>query len=188
MQTEEINTLMKTTEDSMKAAIEHLQYELSKVRTGKASPNMLSDIVVAYYGHPTPLGQVSNISTSDVRTLVIQPWEKSMLSVIEKALFEANLGITPMNDGEVIRLSIPPLTEERRLTLVKQAKSLGEAAKISLRSARHKALDGIKHAVKDGYPEDAGKRKEKSVEDLIKEYTEKIDHLVEVKEKDVMTV
>lgn len=188
MQTEEINQLMQTTREEMEKAIEHLQFELTKVRTGKASASILIDIAVNYYGTMTPLNQVANISTSDSRTLVIQPWEKSMLAHIEKAIFEANLGITPMNDGEVVRLSIPPLTEERRLTLVKQAKHLGEEGKISLRSSRHKALDAIKKAVKDGYPEDAGKRKENEVQDLITEYTKKIDHLVEVKEKDVMTV
>ena len=172
----------------MQAAVDHLQFELTKIRTGKASTSLLIDIAINYYGHMTPLSQVANISTSDARTLVIQPWEKSMLGPIEKAIFEANLGITPMNDGEVIRLSIPPLTEERRKDLVKQAKHLGEEAKISLRSSRHKALDSIKKAVKDGYAEDAGKRKEGEVQDMITEYTKKIDHVVELKEKDVMTV
>jgi ribosome recycling factor len=188
MQTEDINVLMQATRDSMQKSLEHLQFELTKVRTGKASPSILIDIAVNYYGSMTPLNQVANISTSDARTLVIQPWEKSMLGVIEKAIFEANLGITPMNDGEVIRLGIPPLTEERRKDLVKQAKHLGEEAKIGIRSARHKALDGIKKAVKDGFPEDAGKRKEAEVQAMIEEFSKKIDHLVEVKEKDVMTV
>ncbi|MEZ4963081.1 MAG: ribosome recycling factor [Saprospiraceae bacterium] len=188
MQSEEINGMMKATDKSMKDALEHLQYELSKVRTGKASPAMLNDLSVSYYGAMTPLNQVASISTADARTIVIQPWEKNMLAPIEKAIFEANLGVTPMNDGEVVRLAIPPLTEERRRDLVKQAKHLGEEGKISLRSARHKALDAIKKAVKDGYPEDAGKRKESEVEDMIKEYTKKMDHMVEVKDKDIMTV
>ncbi len=188
MQTEEINSTMKATEDAMKAAIDHLQFELTKVRTGKASTSLLIDIAINYYGTMTPINQVASVSTADARTIVIQPWEKSMLGPIEKAIFEANLGITPMNDGEIVRLSIPPLTEERRKDLVKQAKHLGEEAKISLRSSRHKALDTIKKAVKDGYPEDAGKRRESEVEDLIKEYTKKIEHMVELKEKDVMTV
>jgi len=188
MQTEEINSIMTAMEEAMKAAVEHLQFELTKIRTGKASTSLLIDIAVNYYGHMTPLSQVANTSTSDARTIVIQPWEKSMLGPIEKAIFEANLGITPMNDGEIIRLSIPPLTEERRRDLVKQAKQLGEEAKISLRSARHKALDGIKKEVKDGYAEDAGKRKETEVQNTINEYTKKIEHLVEAKEKDVMTV
>ncbi len=172
----------------MKASIEHLQFELTKVRTGKASTSLLIDIAVNYYGHPTPVSQVANVSTADARTIIIQPWEKSMLAPIEKAIFEANLGITPMNDGEVVRLSIPPLTEERRKDLVKLAKQLGEEAKISLRSTRHKALDSIKKAVKEGYPEDAGKRKEAEVQNLITDYTKKVDNMVEAKEKDVMTV
>jgi ribosome recycling factor len=188
MQTEDINSLMEATRRSMNSAIEHLAFELTKVRTGKASPSLLIDIAINYYGSVTPLNQIASISTSDSRTLVIQPWEKSLLGPIEKAIFEANLGITPMNDGEVIRLSIPMLTEERRKDLVKQAKQLGEDAKISLRSARHKTLDALKKAVKDGYPEDAGKKREADIQDMLTEFTKKIDHLVEVKEKDVMTV
>jgi ribosome recycling factor len=188
MQTVEVNNTMQIAKESMQAAIDHLQFELTKVRTGKASPALLIDIAVNYYGAMTPLNQVASISTADARTIVIQPWEKKMLPTLEKAIFEANLGITPMNDGEVIRLSIPPLTEERRRDLVKQAKHLGEEAKISVRSARHKALDAIKKAIKDGYPEDAGKNKEGEVQDMVSDFTKKIDHLIEVKEKDVMHV
>lgn len=188
MQAEDVNLLMKHAHEAMDKAIEHLQFELTKVRTGKASSSILIDINVDYYGHPTPVAQVATVSSADARTLVIQPWEKNMLRPIEKAIMEANIGITPMNDGEVIRLSIPPLTEERRKDLVKQAKHLGEEAKIGLRGARHKALDAIKKAVKDGYPEDFGKKKEKEIEDMVKNYVSKIDHIVEVKEKDVMTV
>lgn len=185
---EEVTLNIEMAEESMDKAIDHLQKELVKIRTGKASPAILGGVLVSYYGNPTPLNQVANISTSDARTLVIQPWEKSMLPVIEKSIFETNLGITPMNDGEVIRLAIPPLTEERRRDLVKQAKGLGEEAKVSLRSARHKAMDFLKKAVKDGYPEDAGKRREKEVDDLTHKYNEKVDKLIEVKEKDIMTV
>ncbi len=188
MQTEEINTLMKDAKLGMDSAIEHLVFELTKVRTGKASPSLLIDIAINYYGSMTPLNQVASISTSDARTLVIQPWEKSLLGPIERALFEANLGITPMNDGEVIRLAIPMLTEERRKELVKVAKQLGEDAKISIRNSRHKALDGIKKAVKDGYSEDLGKCREAEIQDLVNEYSKKVDQLVEAKEKDVMTV
>lgn len=169
-------------------AIEHLNNELVKIRTGKASTSMLSGIYVDYYGNPTPLNQVANVSTADSRTLAIQPWEKSMLAPIEQAIFAANLGITPMNDGEFIRISIPPLTEERRLELVKQAKHLGEESKVSLRTERHKMLDFVKKEVKDGYPEDAGKRKEQEIEDLIKLYNGKVDKIIEAKEKDILTV
>lgn len=172
----------------MNSSIEHLKYELTKIRTGKASTSLLNDIAVSYYGTMTPVNQVASVSTADARTVVIQPWEKNMLRPIENAIFEANLGITPMNDGEVIRLMIPPLTEERRRDLVKQAKHLGEEAKIGIRSVRHKALDAIKKAVKDGYPEDAGKDKEDAVQDLVNKFTKTIDHLIEAKEKDVMHV
>ena len=188
MTSEEINEIMQEAEALMQGAIDHLKYELTKVRTGKASTAMVNDILVPYYGNPTPLKQVANVTTSDARTISIQPWEKNMLGPIEKAIFEANLGITPMNDGEMVRLIVPPLTEERRIGLVKQAKALGEEGKISLRNARHKALDGIKKGVKEGYPEDAGKSREGEVQDMIKKYTNKIEALVEAKEKDVMTV
>ena len=149
---------------------------------------MLGGLMVSYYGTPTPLSQVANVSASDARTLTIQPWEKSMLAHIEKAIFEANLGVTPNNDGEVVRISIPPLTEERRKEMVKKAKSLGEEAKISARNARHKALDGLKKAVKDGYPEDLGKKVEHDIQEMLNQFSKKIDHLLEVKEKDIMTV
>lgn len=185
---EEINALMKATEESMNASVEHLKFELTKIRTGKASTSLLIDIAVNYYGSMTPVSQVANVSTADARTIVIQPWEKNMLRPIENAIFEANLGITPMNDGEVIRLTIPPLTEERRRDLVKQAKHLGEEAKVGVRSIRHKALEAIKKAVKDGYPEDAGKDKEDAVQNLVNKFVKSIDHLIEVKEKDVMHV
>ena len=172
----------------MDKSIEHLNHELAKVRTGKASTNIVNDILVDYYGSKTPMNQVSSVATSDSRTITIQPWEKSMLPVIEKAIFEANLGITPMNDGEMIRLSIPPLTEERRRELVKKVKHLGEEAKIGIRSVRHKAMDGIKKAVKDGYPEDAGKDKEDQVQNMVNKFSKKINALVDAKEKALMTV
>ncbi len=188
MQSDDIKLLMMTAEEDMDKSIDHLKYELSKVRTGKASTSLVSDILVSYYGSNTPISQIANVSTSDARTISIQPWEKPMLSVIEKAIFEANLGITPMNDGEHIRLAIPPLTEERRRGLVKTSKKLGEDAKIGIRTARHKALDGIKKEVKNGYPEDAGKSRENEVQDLVNKHSKNVDDLVAAKEKDVMTV
>ncbi len=169
-------------------AMDHLHKELLKVRTGKASSQMLEGILVEYYGSPTPIHQVANISLSDARTLVIQPWEKSIIADVERAIFGANLGLTPQNDGEMIRISIPPLTEDRRKDLVKQSKHLGEEAKISIRNARHKMMDFIKKSVKDGYPEDEGKRREDDVEKLIKEYGQKVDELIAAKEKDIMTI
>ena len=169
-------------------AIEHLKHELTKIRAGKASPAMLQGILVEYYGNPTPLNQVSSISTPDARTLAIQPWEKNMLRPIEQAIFAANLGLTPMNDGEFVRISIPVLTEERRKDLVKQCKALGEDSKVGLRNERHKMIDFIKKEVKDGYPEDAGKRREAEVEQMVKDYTKKIEDLLTAKESEIMTV
>lgn len=184
----DIDQYLKESKTFFEDAIEHLQKELIKIRTGKASVSMLGGIMVDYYGSPTPLNQVSNVAVADARTLSIQPWEKKMLPVIEKAIFEANLGLTPQNDGEFIRINIPPLTEERRRDLVKQAKHLGEEAKISLRNGRHKVMDFIKNEVKDGYPEDVAKRKEAQVEKLVQDFSEKIDKIIDVKEKDIMTV
>ncbi len=179
----DIDECMLWGEDQMDKAMEHLKDELYKIRAGKASPAMLSSILVEYYGSPTPLTQVANVGTADSRTITIQPWEKNMLAPIERAIFEANLGLTPMNDGEFVRINIPPLTEERRKLLVKQAKGLGEDAKVSLRSTRHKMIDFIKKEVKDGYPEDAGKRREDQVEDMVKEHYVQIDKLIEEKRK-----
>lgn len=188
MVSDEVDMAMEIAREGMELAVEHLNSELVKIRTGKAAPAMLNGLLVEYYGSPTPLNQVANVGTSDARTITIQPWEKKMLAAIEQSIFAANLGLTPMNDGEIIRINIPPLTEERRKLLAKQAKHLGEEGKISLRSNRHKAMDAIKKAVKDGYPEDAGKRKEDEVDKLVHEYSDKIDRVVEVKEKDIMTV
>ncbi len=188
MTQEEMDQYFKEAHESMAHAIEHLTHELLKIRTGKASTTMVNEILVPYYGSPTPMNQVANITTTDARTIAIQPWEKNLISAIEKAIFEANLGITPMNNGEQIILGIPPLTEERRKDLVKQAKHLGEEAKISIRSTRHKMMDAIKHAVKNGYPEDMGKRREAQVQDMVNEYSGKADHAVEVKDADIMTV
>lgn len=185
---EDVNLIIEMAEDGMKHSLEHLQKELVKVRTGKASTAMLDGLLVAYYGSPTPLKQVANVNTSDARTIVIQPWEKNMLGPIEKSIFEANFGITPQNDGEVVRLVIPPLTEDRRKDLVKQVKHLGEEAKVSIRNSRREAMEQIKKEVKNGYPEDAGKRKEGEVQDLTNKYTDKVDKMLEVKEEDIMTV
>ena len=172
----------------MDEAIEHLERELIKIRAGKASASMLSGIMVDYYGSPTPLNQVANVSTPDSKTLSIAPWEKTMIGPIEKSIFEANLGLTPQNNGESIMITVPALTEERRKQLVKMAKSLGEDTKVSMRNARHKMMDFIKKAVKDGYPEDAGKRQEDTVEQEVKKYGEKVNKLIEKKEVDIMTV
>ena len=188
MTPEELDMMLDMARESMDGSLEHLSKELIKVRTGKASPAILGGILVEYYGSPTPLNQVANVSTSDSRTIVIQPWEKPMLAAIERSIFESNLGLTPQNDGEVVRLSIPPLTEERRRDLVKQVKALGEDAKVSIRNGRRDAMDSVKKAVKDGLPEDSGKRKETEIQDLTNEFSNKVDKIVEIKEKDIMTI
>jgi ribosome recycling factor len=188
MDLSELDLVFEIAEDGMKSAMEHLSHELVRIRTGKANADLLNAIMVPYYGSPTPLKQVANVSTADARTIVIQPWEKNVLGTIEKALFEAQLGITPQNDGQIIRLSIPPLTEERRREFVKKAKHSGEESKIGIRNARRDAMEEIKKAVKNGLSEDMGKQKEEEMQDLTKLYIEKIDRVVEQKEKEIMTV
>ncbi len=188
MDDEIIDELFMEADEHMISTIGHLKEELVKIRTGKASPVLVSGIKVDYYGTPTPLGQVANIGVADAKTITIQPWEKTMLSPIEQAIFAANIGITPMNDGEIIRISIPPLTEERRKDLVKNAKSEGEKAKVSIRNTRQKAMKTIKQAVKDGYPEDMGKKKEDEIGKMVKKHEDQIDALVKAKENDIMTI
>lgn len=184
----DINPFIEKSRHLMEHSIEHLQHELHRLRTGKANTDLLEGLLVEYYGHPTILSQVATISTADARTLTIQPWEKNMLGPIEKAIFEANLGITPQNDGQIIRISVPPLTEERRKELVKKAKHVGEESKVGARNARRDAIEHIKKAIKDGLPEDEGKRKESEVDDMTKRFIEKIEKLVDAKEKEIMTV
>lgn len=188
MDADDIQLAFEEGKEAMDHSIDHLKGELQKISTGKANPNMVSGLMVSYYGAPTPMNQVANVSVSDSRTLVIQPWEKSMIGPIEKAIFEANLGVTPQNDGELVRLSIPMLTEERRKQLVKLAKDQGENAKISIRSARHDLMEVIKKATKDGYPEDAGKRKEGEAQKLTDDYTGKVDDMIKNKEADILTI
>jgi len=186
--TEEANELLEFAEMSMESAIEHLQKELVSVRAGRASVAMLRNVFVDYYGTKTPLQQVSNVSVVDARSLTIQPWEKSMLQEIEKALFAANLGITPQNNGELIRLNIPPLTEERRRKLAKQIKSIGEDAKVSIRQSRKNANVDVKKMVKEGTSEDIGKNIEEQIQSLTNKYGKKTDALIAAKEKELMSI
>ncbi len=172
----------------MEQSIEHLKEELSHIRAGKASPQMLSDVTIEAYGMKSPLQHVANVSLVDSRTISIQPFDKSNLKAIEQAIFASNIGITPMNDGEFVRLTVPPLTEERRKQLVKQAKGYGEDSKVSLRSTRHKLIEFIKKEVDNGYPEDSGKRREKEVDEMVKDFSKKIDSLLSEKEKEILTV
>lgn len=172
----------------MEEAIEHLERELLKIRTGKASPAMLNGLLVSYYGAKTPLQQVASLGVADSRTLTIKPFDKSAMGDIERAIFEANLGVTPMNDGEMVRINIPPLTTERRQQLAKQVRAEGETAKISIRNARQDAMKAVKDEVKNGYPEDVGKRKEDEVQAWVNGFNKKVEQTVENKEKDVMTL
>jgi ribosome recycling factor len=184
----EIEKLIPDSTAMFDKAIDHLKNELIKVRTGKASTSILDGILVEYYGSNMPINQVANVGLADAKTITIQPWERKMLPVIEQSIFAANIGLTPQNDGEFIRITIPALTEERRKDLVKQVKHLGEETRIGIRSERHKILDFIKKEVKEGYPEDAGKRLEDKIQELITRYYEKINSLLESKEEDIMTI
>jgi len=185
---EEVDFIIDLTSDKMKAAIKHLEKELVHIRAGKASPAMLDGVQVEYYGTLTPLNQVSNVSTPDARTVAIQPWEKNLIPVIEKAILAANLGFNPDNNGEIIRINIPALTEERRKQLVKQAGQEGETAKVSIRTARKEANESLKKLLKDGLSEDLEKDGETAIQKLTDDFTKKVDQLVEVKEKDIMTI
>src|ERR1700743_934896 len=172
----------------MDKAIEHCDGELKKIRRGKASPSMLDDIVVDYYGSPTPLSQVGSVNTPDARTIVVQPWEKSLLGAIEKAIMEANLGVNPQNDGVIIRINVPPLTEERRRDLVKKAKGEAETGKIAIRNIRKDANEKIRKLKSDCVSEDEMKTGEGEIQKLTDAYIIKVDVLSEAKEKDIMTV
>lgn len=185
---EELEFALASAEEEMQKALNHFEAELVKIRAGKANPHMLEGITVPYYGTTSPLKNVSNINTPDPKTLVIQPFEKSLLKDIEKAILDANLGFTPSNDGSVIRINIPPLTEERRKALVKQAKGEAEHCKVSIRNARKEANEYIKGLVKKGLPEDIGKSGEEKVQQLTNNYSSKTDAHLEAKEKEIMTV
>ena len=183
-----MDTIKASAESKMKKSITALKNEFNSIRTGRASASIFDKIKVEYYGTPTPLNQLATISIPEARLIVIQPFDKNSLNDIEKSIFASDLGLTPGNDGKVIRINIPPLTEERRIELARQARHEGEEAKVSLRNSRHKIMDFIKNEVKDGYPEDIGKRKEKEVEDMVKAHVSNIDALIDAKEKDIMKV
>lgn len=175
-------------DEKMQAAVEFLDESLAQIRAGKANPRILDGIKLDYYGSLTALSGVASISTPDARTIIVQPWEKQMLKEVEKAILNSGVGITPDNNGEIIRLTIPPLTEERRKTLVKQVKQETEDAKVSIRNARRDAIDSIKKSVKDGIPEDVGKDAEASMQKVHDKYIKKIDDLFAAKEKEILTV
>jgi ribosome recycling factor len=185
---EDISHIVTTAEEQMKRAINHLEAELIKIRAGKANPQMLDGIVVDYYGSPTPIGQVGNISIMDARTLNIQPWEKNMLQPIERAIIAANIGINPQNDGNQIRLFLPPLTEERRKELVKKCQSEGEHSKVAIRNIRREAIEHIKRLQKTGLSEDIAKDTEADVQNLTDKFIAAVDKHLASKEKEIMSV
>jgi ribosome recycling factor len=185
---EEVTLLIEEATEMMQKSIAHLEKELFKITTGKANPSMLSSVIVDYYGSNTPLNQVANISTPDAKTLSVQPWEKAMLEPCANAILYANLGLNPQNNGEMLIISIPILTEQRRMDLCKVARHEGEEAKIGVRNARHQALDQIKQLQKDGLSEDDARGAEKEIQDLTNTFSANIDKHVEEKEKDIMTV
>jgi len=185
---EEIMMLLDDTKDQMQAALTFLDKELQKIRAGKASPQMLEGVKVDYYGTPTPLQQVSNIHTPDAKQLIIQPWEKNMLPVIEKAIQAANLGFNPINDGVIIRIPVPPLTEERRKDLVKKVKTEVENIKIRIRNIRRDANEYAKKLEKEGVPEDMVKKLIEDIQNLTNTHIEQSEKILEAKEKDIMSV
>ena len=185
---EELNSIKAHTLDLMEKAINHLEVELGKVRAGKATPGMLDGLVVDYYGNPTPISQVGNISVADARTLTIQPWEKNMLQPIERSIIAANIGVTPQNDGNMIRLFLPPVTEERRRELVKKALGEGEHSKVAVRNIRRDSMESVKKLQKNGLSEDICKDTEKEIQDTTDRYISLIDKHLAAKEKEIMTV
>ncbi len=185
---ESVQSVIEEAEIGMEASIEHLVSELQKIRAGKASPAMLEGVKVDYYGSMVPVSQVANVSAADARMLTVTPWEKNMIPVIEKAIRDANLGLNPGSDGDMVRVPIPALTEERRKDLVKQAKSAGENTRISIRSTRQSANNSLKKLKDSGTSEDMVKDGESSVQDLTNKFNGKVEDILKVKEKEIMTV
>ena len=185
---EEINMFLDEAQEMMDKSVRHLNAELSKIRAGKASPSMLDGIQVDYYGTPTPLNQVASVTTPDARSIFIKPWEKKVISDIERAIINSDLGLNPQNDGEQVIINIPVLTEERRQVLVKQARHEGEQARISVRNARKEINDALKQLQKEGASEDDVKRAEEKVQEITDVHNKKIDEILVKKESEIMTV
>lgn len=185
---EELDLVFDTAKEQMEKAILHMEKELVKIRAGRANPSMLEGIKVEYYGALTPLSQVSNISTPDARTLAVQPWEKKMISEIEKAILAANLGFNPMNNGDQIMINIPPLTEDRRKDLVRRSKAEAEDARVGIRNARKEAMEEIRKLGKDGLSEDLVKDAETEVQKITDGYTKRVDVVLEKKESEIMAI
>jgi ribosome recycling factor len=185
---DELNIIEEQVLEGMDKAISHLETELIKVRAGKANPNLVDGIVVDYYGTATPINQIGNVTVADARTLNIQPWEKNMLQPIERAIINSNIGITPQNDGNIIRLFMPPLTEERRRELVKRAQGEGEHSKVSIRNIRRDAIEQVRKLQKNGLSEDIAKDSEKNIQEMTDKYILLVDKHLSAKEKEIMTV
>ena len=185
---DEIKFCLDNSKEEMRKSLDHLAFELSKIRAGRASANMVDSVKVDYYGSETPLSQVANVSTLDARSIMIQPWERSLIDAITKAIMNAKLGFNPSNDGTVIHISVPPLTEERRRILVKRAKVEGEHAKVSVRNHRKDANDFLKDLQKEGVSEDLIKNAEKEIQHFTDDFSHKIDLALDEKEKDILTV
>jgi ribosome recycling factor len=185
---ESLDRIINDVSSQMKKAIGHLEVEISKIRAGKATPQIVDGIFVDYYGNPTPLNQVANVTVSDARTLSIQPWEKHMLGPIEKAIIAANIGLNPQNDGNFIRLFLPPLTEERRKELVKRVHGEGEHAKVAVRSIRRESIEHVKKLQKDGLSEDIAKDGEERIQGITDKHIGLVDQHCKDKEKEIMTV
>jgi ribosome recycling factor len=185
---DELILIQEEAHEAMEKAISHLETELIKVRAGKANPNIVDGIVVDYYGTPTPINQIGNITVADARTLNIQPWEKNMLQPIERSIINANIGITPQNDGNIIRLFMPPLTEERRKELVKRSHGEGEHTKVAIRNIRRDAMEQVKKLQKNGLSEDIAKDAEKNIQEMTDRYIVLVDKHLAAKEKEIMTV
>jgi ribosome recycling factor len=185
---QDVKPVITDAQDSMEATILFLDEALAHIRAGKANARILDGVRVEYYGSHVPISNVATITTPDAKTITIQPWEKGMIGPIEKAILNSDVGITPMNNGETIRLGIPPLTEERRRQLAKQVKHEGEEAKISIRNARREAIETLKKMVKNGLPEDVEKDSEAEVQKIHDKYIKKIDEMLATKEKEIMTV
>lgn len=184
----DIKQYVNGAEEKMVFAIDYLDEQLSHIRAGKANPRILDGVKVPYYGSAVPLSNVASINTPDAKTIIITPWEKPLIKEIEKAILNSDVGITPENNGEIIRLGIPPLTEERRRQLAKQSKQEAENAKISVRNARREAIDSLKKSVKEGVPEDVEKDAEGEVQKIHDKFIKKVDELYAAKEKEIMTV
>lgn len=184
----DIKTVLETAKSQMEKTLIHLESELAKIRAGKANPQMLDNVMIDFYGSKAPLSSAASVNTQDSRTILVQPWDKAMLTPIEKAIQAANLGFNPQNDGVMIRIIVPPLTEDRRKDLVKTSKGVGEDAKVSLRTIRKESIDKMKALQKAGLPEDEAKSGETKIQQLIDEYSVKCDKHLEQKEKEILTV